>query len=74
MKTREFNMHIENFNLFYEDEVNKDLIEEYVVEDLEVPQEFIESLKINDDYVNIQITNKVRFFNEDWYVNLQRVE
>ena len=49
------------------------LIEEYVLEDLEVPIECIKSLKVYDNYVDIKLSTHLRYFNDDWYVNLQRV-
>jgi hypothetical protein len=73
MKTREFKIHTDYLNLDYDDNLNKNLIEEYVMEDLEVPQDCIESLKVYDDYVDIKLSNTQRYFNDDWYVNLQRV-
>lgn len=48
-------------------------IEEYLEEDLEVPSEFIESLHIEDTHVNIKLSHTREYFNDDWYVNLQRV-
>lgn len=73
MKTREFKILTYNLNLDYDDSLNKNLLEEYVIEDLEVPQDCIESLKIYDDYIDIKLSTKQRYFNDDWYVNLQRV-
>ena len=73
MRTREFNMEIENFDLSYDDDLNKNLIEEFIIEDLEVPRDYIKSLNIYDNYVNIKLDAKQRYFNEDWYVNLQRM-
>lgn len=66
MKTREFNI---SYN------VNLDIyaIEDYIYEDLEVPKEYLESLKISDEYVNIKLSPTRKYFNDDWYVNLQRV-
>ena len=73
MKTREFKIYTDYLDLDYDDSLNKNMIEEYVIEDLEVPQECIESLRIYDDYVDIKLSTKQRYFNDDWYVNLQRV-
>ena len=73
MKTREFTIQTENLDLDYDDNLNTNLIEEYVLEDLEVPQDCIESLKIYEDHVNIKLSTTKRYFNDDWYVNLQRV-
>jgi hypothetical protein len=73
MKTREFKIHTDYLDLDYDYNLNKNLVEEYVIEDLEVPQDCIESLKVYDDYVDIKLSNTQRYFNDDWYVNLQRV-
>lgn len=73
MKTREFKIHTDDLNIDYDDNLNKNLIEEYVIEDLEVPQDCIKSLKVYDDYVDIKLSTTQRYFNDDWYVNLQRV-
>jgi len=68
MKTREFTINTADLEMHY---VN--MIEEYIIEDLEIPQDYIESLKIDDDQVNIKLSNTRKYFNDDWYVNLQRV-
>ena len=73
MKTREFTFKTENLDLDYKHLACTDLIEEYIEKDLEVPAEFIESLDIKDTYVNIKLSDTREYFNEDWYVNLQRV-
>ncbi|EDZ63444.1 hypothetical protein SMGD1_1913 [Sulfurimonas gotlandica GD1] len=73
MKSREFKIHIDYLNLDYDDNLNMNLIEEYVIEDLEVPQDCIKSLEVYDNYVDIKLTANQRYFNDDWYVNLQRV-
>lgn len=49
------------------------VVEEHLCEELEVPEEFIEDLNLNDDYLSIKLIDKVRYFNEDWYVNIQRI-
>lgn len=73
MKTREFKIETETLDLDYEKEVFADLILEYVEQELEVPSEFIESLNIDKTYVNIKLSQTREYFNDDWYVNLQRV-
>lgn len=73
MKTREFIINTDNLDIDCNDYLSNDLVEEYLVEDLEVPQDCIESLNIYDSYVNIKLTPTKKYFNDDWYVNLQRV-
>ena len=73
MKTREFILVTKNLDLEYSEELNNHLIEEYITNDLEVPIECIESLNISKKQVNIKLSKSKRYFNDDWYVNLQRV-
>ena len=73
MKSREFTIATETLELKYDTDVSMDLIEEFIEEDLEVPREFIESFNIRDTYVNIKLSHSREYFNDDWYVNLQRV-
>ena len=73
MKTREFIIKTENFDIDCNSDLEMNLIEDFLYEDLEVPEECIESLRIHDKYVNIKLSSTMRFFNDDWYVNLQRV-
>ena len=62
-----------DMDLEYDMNLCEDLIQEYLLEDLEVPQECIESFIIEDNYVNIKLSPTKRYFNDDWYVNLLRV-
>lgn len=73
MKTREFTIETDSFELDYDYNLSMNLVEEYVIEDLEVPEDCIESLKIYNKHVNIKLSSDKKYFNDDWYVNLQRV-
>lgn len=73
MKLREFTFDALKMDLDYNGEVSLDLIQEFVVEDLEVPDHFIESLQLKDTFVNIKLSQTREYFNDDWYINLQRV-
>ena len=73
MKTREFIINTDYLELNYDTDLNKNLIEDYLFEDLEVPYEYVESINISDEYVNIKLSPTKLYFNDDWYVNLQRV-
>jgi len=73
MKTREFLITTDKLDLDYVSDLSIDIIEEYITEYLEVPHDCIDSLNIYDSCVNIKLTSKKRYFNDDWYVNLQRV-
>ncbi|MBL1243347.1 MAG: hypothetical protein COA39_002945 [Sulfurimonas sp.] len=66
MQIREFVMKTESLEIDYNDTLAIELIEECLFEGLEVPAECIESL-------SIKLSNDKRYFNDDWYTNLQRV-
>jgi len=73
LKTREFTIYKEDVDLDLDSEHMQLIVEDYIYYDLEVPQECIKSLQIFDEYVNIKLQNSRQYFNDDWYVNLQRV-
>lgn len=45
---------------------------EYFCEELEVPEELIESVECYEGAMMISLTPDRCYFREDWYVNLQR--
>ena len=64
MKLREFNIKTENLELGYaQSDLNLEMIEEY----------FSDELEILKDSLYVKLTDSVRYFNEDWYVNMQRI-
>ena len=73
MKTRQITISTEDLDLNYEDDLIIDLVEDYVLEDLEVPTEYIKSLNIHDNCVDIKLDFTQNHDSDDWYVNLQRV-
>ncbi|MEA1891869.1 MAG: hypothetical protein U9N33_04065 [Campylobacterota bacterium] len=73
MKSREFIIYKESFDLGCESELSIYATEDYLYEELEIPAEYIESLKISNEVVNLKLANSREYFNDDWYVNLQRV-
>jgi hypothetical protein len=73
MKTREFTIDTHHLDLDYGYLTYVDFIEEYIELDLEVPNQYIELLDIKDTYVNIKLSKTREYFNDDWYINLQRV-
>jgi hypothetical protein len=73
MKSREFIISTDTLEVEYEYLLETNMLEEYVLEELEVPREYIKSLEISDDLLNIKLAHGRNYFNDDWYVNLQRV-
>lgn len=72
-KSREFVISTENLEVEYEYLLSVNMLEEYVFEELEIPKEYVHSLKISNESLNIKLSQGRHYFNDDWYVNLQRV-
>jgi|GEM_PF-1445246 len=72
-KSREFVISTETLALEFDYLLEANMLEEYVLEELEIPQECIKSLKVSHECVNIKLAHSRDYFNDDWYVNLQRV-
>lgn len=73
MKSREFIIRTDELEIAYDYSLSANLLEEYVLEELEIPQEYIKSLETYEDQINIKLSQGRGYFNDDWYVNLQRV-
>jgi len=72
-KSREFVISTENLEIEYEYLLDANMLEDYVFEELEIPTECIDSLEISQERLNIKLSQGRHYFNDDWYVNLQRV-
>ena len=73
MKSREFIIRTDELEIEYDYSLSVNLLEEYLLEELEIPKEYIKSLDANEDQINIKLSQGRQYFNDDWYVNLQRV-
>ena len=73
MKSREFVLSKNDLEQEYEYLLSANLLEEFVLEELEIPQEYIRSLEIDEEILSIKLAQGRGYFNDDWYVNLQRV-
>lgn len=75
MKMREFTIQTDKLEYlgYTKEELTLNIVEEHLCEELEVPEEYIKDLDLDDQYLSIKLIDKVRFFNEDWYVNIQRI-
>ena len=73
MKSREFIILADSLDVSHEDFSSSEFVEEYVEEDLEIPSHYIESVKVEETYLNIKLSNTREYFNDDWYVNLYRI-
>ena len=75
MRTRQVTLDTDDLNLNYEEEsLTIELVEDYIVEDLDVPSEYIESLYLHDEhYVDINLNYTNSYLSDDWYVNIKRI-
>ena len=75
MKMREFSIETEKLEYlgYSQDELSLNIIEDHLYHELDVPQEYIKNLELTPNSLNIKLVDKVRYFNEDWYVNIQRI-
>ncbi|MEA3228294.1 MAG: hypothetical protein U9P38_04390 [Campylobacterota bacterium] len=73
MKTREFSIDREEFELEYGCELSQDSETEYLLDDLDIPSQYVKSLEIHNNFIDIKLSEGTLYFNDDWYVNLQRV-
>ena len=73
LKAREFKLTTKFLEYDFSTEIDQEIVEEYLFEDLEIPCDCVKKLDISNKYINITLNKNIRYFNEDWYVNLQRV-
>lgn len=75
MKMREFCIKTEKLEYlgYFQEELSLGVIEDHLFSELDVPQKFIKKIELSNDTLNIKLIDKVRYFNEDWYVNIQRI-
>lgn len=73
MKTREFTINREDFEIEYGCALLEDSDTQYLFDELEIPLQHIKSFEIYNDYIDIKLSASAHYFNDDWYVNLQRV-
>ncbi|WP_304545596.1 hypothetical protein [Sulfurimonas microaerophilic] len=75
MKMREFSIKTDKLEYlgYTQEELSLGVIEEHLFEELDVPEEYIKNLELTDDKIYIKLIDKVRYFNEDWYVSIQRI-
>lgn len=75
MKMREFSIQTEKLeHLGYsKDELSLNVLEEHLYYELDVPQEYIKKLELTPNGLKIKLVDQGRYFNEDWYVNIQRI-
>lgn len=73
MKSREFTISTQTLEIEYNYLHDANMLEDYILEEFEIPQEYIQSLEVSEEKLNIKLSHGRHYFNDDWYVNLQRV-
>ncbi len=74
MKETTFVIKTLDFGWYWQDIVNEYDAEIYCSEELEVPQEWIEEVECFENSFKLSLHRSRSYFNEDWYVNLRRIE
>lgn len=75
MKMREFSIQTKKLEYlgYTKEELSLNVIEDHLYNELDVPQEYIKNIELTENTLYIKLIDKVRYFNEDWYVNIQRI-
>ena len=62
-----------DYGWVWQDIVDEDVACMYCQDELEVPQELIESLEFRHSSIRLVLYRERSHFGDDWYVNLQRI-
>lgn len=52
---------------------DEDIAQQYCLEALEIPDEHLDAIECYDEAMRVSLLRDRRYFREDWYVNLQRM-
>lgn len=74
MHEREFIVYANNLDLEYDYHLDDSYVQSICEIDLEIPQECIKKIECFDEAFKIYLTPSRRYYRDDWYVNLQRLE
>jgi len=74
MLEREFIVDANNPELEIYEYIDNDYAQSVCENELEIPQECIKKIECYEDAFKIYLTPTRKYFRDDWYVNLQRLE
>jgi hypothetical protein len=74
MLEREFIIDANNEALEFFDNIDADYAQSICENDLEIPEECIKKIECFDDAFKVYLTNTRKYYRDDWYVNLQRLD
>jgi len=74
MLEREFIVDANNPELEIYEYIDDDYAQSVCENELEIPQECIKKIECYEDAFKIYLTPTRKYFRDDWYVNLQRLE
>jgi len=73
MKEREFVIKSDYIDTDLNGEFDLDVFETFFEDELEVPSAYVDSFEYHENYVKVKLVNSREYYNDDWYINLQRV-
>jgi len=73
MKEREFIIKSFDLDVDLYGELDLDLVETYFEDELEIPTTYVDKYEYHNEYVKIKLVNSRAYYNDDWYINLQRI-
>jgi hypothetical protein len=74
MLEREFVVNADHQELEFYYDMNEECAHSICENDLEIPQDCIKRIECYDDAFKVYLKNTRKYYREDWYVNLQRLE
>jgi hypothetical protein len=74
MLEREFVIRADSEGLEFYYDLDMECAKSICENDLEIPRECIKKIICYDDAFRVQLTNSRKYYRDDWYVNLQRLE
>lgn len=74
MLEREFIINPDHEQLGFCCYLNEESAKSICENDLEIPKDYIKKIKCYDDVFKVYLKNTRKYYCEDWYVNLQRLE
>ena len=74
MQEREFTVHIAYLESEFLNSINDDYAQDICNNDLEIPHECIKKIECYEDAFKIYLTKSRRYYRDDWYVNLTRLD
>lgn len=74
MSEREFTVNIDNDELEICESLDDDYAQDVCENNLEIPNSCIQKIECYDDAFKVYLTKSRKYYRDDWYVNLRRLD